>query len=115
VNWEEVHWRDAWRSSHCFACGKKLPEIPEKERWNEGGGLSGRFECPACRRQFCIDCDLFAHEVVHNCPGCQSGSGVGGGAAARADVEKEVDIVVEGHRGEQNGDVGAGEDTMDTG
>ena len=21
---------------------------------------------------FCIDCDVFAHEVVHNCPGCQS-------------------------------------------
>ncbi|MCJ1307282.1 hypothetical protein MMC25_000928 [Agyrium rufum] len=37
---------------------------------------SGRYECPACRRFFCVDCDLFAHEVVHNCPGCLSGGGV---------------------------------------
>ena len=33
---------------------------------------SSRYECTVCHKHFCIDCDLFAHEVVHNCPGCQS-------------------------------------------
>jgi transcription initiation factor TFIIH subunit 2 len=95
VNWEEVHWPDAWRSSHCFACGKSFPEVPPKERWaNKGEGSSGRYECTACRRHFCIDCDLFAHEVVHNCPGCQSGMGFGNDAAGHMD--KTVDVIVEG-------------------
>ncbi len=36
--------------------------------------MSSRYECKFCTKHFCIDCDLFAHEVVHNCPGCQSGN-----------------------------------------
>lgn len=73
LNWEEVGWRDAWRSKACFACGKGFPAVPPRERWKEDVGTSGRYACTVCRRHFCIDCDLFAHEVVHNCPGCQSG------------------------------------------
>ena len=38
----------------------------------DGVSESGRYECESCERFFCIDCDVFAHEVVHNCPGCQS-------------------------------------------
>ena len=38
----------------------------------DGVSESGRYECETCERFFCIDCDVFAHEVVHNCPGCQS-------------------------------------------
>lgn len=26
--------------------------------------------CPACRCLFCVDCDLFVHDSLHNCPGC---------------------------------------------
>ncbi|KAF1982180.1 Ssl1-domain-containing protein [Aulographum hederae CBS 113979] len=33
---------------------------------------SSRYECDTCQNHFCIDCDLFCHEVVHNCPGCNS-------------------------------------------
>lgn len=33
---------------------------------------SSRYACQVCRNHFCIDCDVYAHEVVHNCPGCQS-------------------------------------------
>ncbi|MCJ1410494.1 hypothetical protein MMC19_004579 [Ptychographa xylographoides] len=40
-----------------------------------GVSESGRYECPSCGMFFCIDCDVFAHEVVHNCPGCQSRDG----------------------------------------
>ncbi|KAI9105872.1 Ssl1-like-domain-containing protein [Phlyctochytrium arcticum] len=34
---------------------------------------SGRFECKRCKHQFCLDCDVFVHDVLHNCPGCISG------------------------------------------
>ena len=41
---------------------------------SNGNGVSesGRYACEACTSHFCIDCDVFAHEVVHNCPGCMS-------------------------------------------
>ncbi|CAG8876847.1 unnamed protein product [Penicillium nalgiovense] len=63
INWVEVPWRRASRSSACFACEP-----------DQGMSVSSRYECTACHNHFCIDCDLFAHEVVHNCPGCQSRS-----------------------------------------
>lgn len=37
-----------------------------------GVSESGRYACEICGNHFCIDCDVFAHEVIHNCPGCQS-------------------------------------------
>lgn len=74
VNWLEVSWSKARRSTACFACLKAFPPVPPKEQWNSAStsSSSSRYECPVCRHHFCIDCDLFAHEVVHNCPGCQS-------------------------------------------
>ncbi|KAL8688583.1 MAG: hypothetical protein Q9218_005543 [Villophora microphyllina] len=33
---------------------------------------SGRYECETCEQFFCVDCDVFCHEIVHNCPGCLS-------------------------------------------
>lgn len=30
------------------------------------------YSCPLCKESFCIDCDLFIHETLHNCPGCTS-------------------------------------------
>ena len=68
-----------------------------------GVSESGRYECPVCGMFFCIDCDVFAHEVVHNCPGCQS---------------REAGLEIgEGWGGERNGhqhpvdiQVGQGED-----
>jgi len=29
-----------------------------------------RFQCPECQNVFCVDCDAFLHETLHNCPGC---------------------------------------------
>ena len=103
VNWVEVPWSKAHRSSACYACLKPFPSTPKTSQSSrsiqqtESRTLSAdpraptsrgskppqpalppantstsRYECPVCRRHFCIDCDLFAHEVVHNCPGCQS-------------------------------------------
>ncbi len=37
-----------------------------------GEGMSpyARYRCPECRNDFCTDCDVFVHDVVHCCPGC---------------------------------------------
>lgn len=80
VNWSEVPWEQAEKSTQCYACGLFFPTIPSRKELDHAGsdvdgqrvGSSGRFECETCRFHFCIDCDVFAHEIVHNCPGCQS-------------------------------------------
>ncbi|KAI0900887.1 TFIIH basal transcription factor complex, subunit SSL1 [Annulohypoxylon nitens] len=108
-NWVEVPWTEVKRSKACYSCLTPFPEAPRPEsgkgktpdkgkgRSNSnavagggGGGVviptplkglseSGRYACEVCRNHFCIDCDLFAHEVLHNCPGCQSDTrGLGG-------------------------------------
>jgi transcription initiation factor TFIIH subunit 2 len=47
---------------------KRDAEDSEEQKASE----SGRYECRACEGHFCIDCDMFAHMVLHNCPGCLS-------------------------------------------
>jgi transcription initiation factor TFIIH subunit 2 len=82
-NWVEVPWSAAKNSKACFACLTPFPMVPETRLQVEGHrarpdgeakGMSesGRYACEVCGNHFCIDCDVFAHEVVHNCPGCQS-------------------------------------------
>lgn len=44
----------------CFAC---LVSI---------GSLARSYNCPKCHNQFCVDCDVFCHETLHNCPGCEA-------------------------------------------
>jgi len=59
----------------------------------DGVSESGRYECETCGRFLCIDCDVFAHEVVHNCPGCQSREGELMVASALGDGgEREMDV-----------------------
>ncbi|KFA81877.1 hypothetical protein S40288_01716 [Stachybotrys chartarum IBT 40288] len=84
-NWLEVSWAAAAKSAVCFACQCPFPENPrartaqlEQDKKEEprpsakGVSESGRYACEVCGNHFCIDCDVFAHEVIHNCPGCQS-------------------------------------------
>jgi transcription initiation factor TFIIH subunit 2 len=80
-NWVEVPWSEAKKSKACFSCLSPFSEIPKAglhvdtgKRDGEVKGMSesGRYACEVCGNHFCIDCDVFAHEVVHNCPGCQS-------------------------------------------
>ena len=106
VNWVDVPWANAWQSWQCFACLKPFPEVPAKEKQtkadkdgNKVPTTSSRYECTFCHQHFCIDCDLFAHEVVHNCPGCQSQA-------------MHTSLMGETEAGEQNGQ-GNGQDTMD--
>ncbi|KAI4870738.1 TFIIH basal transcription factor complex, subunit SSL1 [Hypoxylon rubiginosum] len=98
-NWVEVPWAKAKRSKACHSCLTQFPDAPsdsnssgnnKKEKGKatakgkekssvstllssfKGLSESGRYACEVCGNHFCIDCDLFAHEVLHNCPGCQS-------------------------------------------
>ncbi|KAH0537033.1 hypothetical protein FGG08_006131 [Glutinoglossum americanum] len=92
-NWLEVPWNDAGKSDHCFACQIPFPPVPDEHdrvsaatAVNSGTttaplavmavgtttSVSSRYECSVCHNHFCIDCDVWSHEVVHNCPGCLS-------------------------------------------
>lgn len=48
----------------CFGCQQSL--------LNPGNRPSLSVECPRCKQFFCIDCDIYIHESLHNCPGCES-------------------------------------------
>lgn len=36
----------------------------------EFNSASLAMHCPSCDHVFCIECDLFIHNSLHNCPGC---------------------------------------------
>jgi transcription initiation factor TFIIH subunit 2 len=88
-NWVEVSWERARQKGtvQCFGCISSFPPVPNldagangaghdagklRTKRAEGASESSRYECETCQNHFCIDCDVFCHEVVHNCPGCQS-------------------------------------------
>jgi transcription initiation factor TFIIH subunit 2 len=86
-NWREVPWAEAVDSEQaaCYACQTTFPlasvdwkaqaakaKDAVQERKLKAASESSRYACTVCHKHFCIECDLFAHEVVHNCPGCQS-------------------------------------------
>jgi transcription initiation factor TFIIH subunit 2 len=94
-NWIAVSWKRAREvgSTQCRGCLARFPPPPtvgpdgeteeqediegrRKAREEKAASESSRYECQACGSHFCIDCDLFCHEVVHNCPGCLGGAGV---------------------------------------
>lgn len=48
----------------CFGCQQSLLSP---------GNLPGPcVACPKCKQHFCLDCDIYIHESLHNCPGCES-------------------------------------------
>ena len=109
--WNEVSWSRAAvkNTSRCFGCLTAFPVVVGKEQQQqqkraEGASESSRYECPSCERHFCVDCDVFCHEVVHNCPGCTSGRLTGGGGEENAGVGAgtDGDVVMNGH-GNGNG------------
>ncbi|KAF3985642.1 hypothetical protein FT663_05215 [Candidozyma haemuli var. vulneris] len=55
---------------YCFGCLLKFPE--GKSSSTELTQTSSRYRCEKCSNDFCIDCDVFVHESLHNCPGCES-------------------------------------------
>ncbi|KAK4244419.1 hypothetical protein C7999DRAFT_17335 [Corynascus novoguineensis] len=70
------------------AKGGEATKMPAVSAAVAAAGISesGRYACPVCGNHFCIDCDVFAHEIIHNCPGCQSDTrGLTAAAAAVTD------------------------------
>lgn len=76
------------------------------ERREAAVSESARYECGVCGRWFCVDCDVFAHEVVHNCPGCQSREGVLGGVMQDGDGGEEVGVALHADGMDVDGDGG---------
>ena len=62
----------------------------------DGVSESGRYECKTCERFFCIDCDVFAHEVVHNCPGCQCREVLLTSETCEEGSQMELEVLTEG-------------------
>lgn len=46
--------------SNCFGC---------QQTFRDSGSC---VVCPKCKQYFCIDCDIYIHDSLHNCPGCES-------------------------------------------
>ena len=51
----------------CYGCLTDL-STSEKEEQEPGVVL----QCSDCKHLFCFDCDVYIHESLHNCPGCES-------------------------------------------
>jgi transcription initiation factor TFIIH subunit 2 len=69
VKWESI--KNSTTPSHCFGCRSPFEAPPST---TASGAMSqrnsDRFRCPECQQLFCLECDLFIHEALHNCPGC---------------------------------------------
>ncbi|KAI9716854.1 MAG: hypothetical protein M1828_007515 [Chrysothrix sp. TS-e1954] len=99
-NYVEVSWSEARQAGSmcCFSCLIDFPDFPPMDengdgdeqangRTNDargkqkrafvnssrkGASESSRYKCTTCGEHFCIDCDVYAHEILHNCGGCLS-------------------------------------------
>ncbi|CEP62722.1 TFIIH/NER complex subunit SSL1 LALA0_S06e02212g [Lachancea lanzarotensis] len=67
---QEVGVAETFPSETCFSCQKRFPRL--KNHKSHELLTSSRYRCADCHRDFCIDCDVFIHEILHNCPGCES-------------------------------------------
>ncbi|KAH9944733.1 Ssl1-like-domain-containing protein [Amylocystis lapponica] len=56
----------------CHGCAAVFRKLTTTTMAGTAEGVSplGRYRCPDCRHDFCADCDVFVHDVVHCCPGC---------------------------------------------
>ncbi|QPG73131.1 hypothetical protein FOA43_000436 [Brettanomyces nanus] len=74
----EVRISHSYPSTRCYGCQVGFPkalDISQKNNTNKKEyQTSSRYRCTSCGKDFCIDCDVFIHEVLHNCPGCESNS-----------------------------------------
>ncbi|CCC69870.1 hypothetical protein NCAS_0D02890 [Naumovozyma castellii] len=66
----EVPATETFPTENCFSCQLVFPILKNQKT----GKLltSSRYRCDSCKKDFCIDCDVFIHEILHNCPGCES-------------------------------------------
>ena len=72
------------QAGRCSGCDTEFPAAAAAMAAEGGAGgaagaagaaaadeaLRARYQCPDCKKFFCIHCDIFAHESLHNCPAC---------------------------------------------
>jgi transcription initiation factor TFIIH subunit 2 len=115
VSWRRASAKGSRECKGCLSAFPAVPASKERNRsgGDDGGGEGGdgggdkdkeddsdddeaadprasesaRYECRACESHFCVDCDVFAHMVLHNCPGCLSRLDTRGVAAAATAVD----------------------------
>ncbi|KZT10967.1 TFIIH basal transcription factor complex subunit SSL1 [Laetiporus sulphureus 93-53] len=60
-------------STRCHGCSISFKDASATMAGASSEGMSpmGRYRCPECQNDFCTDCDVFVHDVVHCCPGCE--------------------------------------------
>ncbi|KAI0268673.1 Ssl1-like-domain-containing protein, partial [Gloeopeniophorella convolvens] len=58
-------------SATCHACMSRFKETPVTAI-SEGMSPLGRYRCQDCKNNFCTECDVFVHDVLHCCPGCET-------------------------------------------
>ncbi|XP_076265789.1 general transcription factor IIH subunit 2 Ssl1 isoform X2 [Rhynchophorus ferrugineus] len=46
-------------AENCYGCQKNFTDEDKNV-----------YRCPKCKKIFCIDCDIFIHDILHSCPGC---------------------------------------------
>ncbi|CAO3661069.1 unnamed protein product [Rhizopus microsporus] len=63
-NFDEMK-ANSGHASRCYSCLAPFDK-------SEASVGTNRFSCPKCKQEFCTECDIFIHEVLHNCPGCWS-------------------------------------------
>nr|CAI5840279.1 unnamed protein product [Callosobruchus analis] len=57
ANYTEVQFQN--QAAICYGCQKSFGDADKQV-----------YDCPNCKKIFCIDCDIFVHETLHTCPGC---------------------------------------------
>lgn len=67
---EEVPIAPEYEHKHCYGCLLKFPD--GSLNTNQLSQTSSRYRCNKCSNDFCIDCDVYVHENLHNCPGCEN-------------------------------------------
>lgn len=67
---QEVPVTETFPTQNCYSCQKKFSTL--KNQKTQELLTSSRYRCDDCKQDFCIDCDVFIHEMLHNCPGCDS-------------------------------------------
>lgn len=70
-DFEDVPVASTYKSIYCYGCLLRFPDGTED---TDSVRTSSRYRCTRCASHFCIDCDVFVHEVLHNCPGCENTS-----------------------------------------
>lgn len=95
VSWKQLtvalndNGRRGARQSACLGCAAEFSPLPNAFKRGGANGHadqhdepsataaaanvaeSGRYECPRCSSHFCLECDSFVHESLHQCPGCR--------------------------------------------